>query len=329
MVGDTYTVTAVQIETSYVDGVAGDDVASLVDSAGDDTAVFNVGETTLSGTGFEQTVVNFPTVHAYARNGGTDTASFYDSAGDDTFKADPAVSKLYGSGFYHRVKFFDVVHAYAKAGGNDTARFFDSEGRDTFIAYPDFQKMFSADYYCRAKFFETAVGYSTEGGSDVARLYDSAGDDRLIMTPEKARLYDTEETHDVTARWFETVVAYATDGNDTARLFGKAGEQDVYRGRSHKSTFYGTGYEYTIRLFDKVTVTANGDAGDVAKLHDTAGDDHLAAAGNEVTLSRSNGTRTLYEAINFPTVRAYSTTGNDTKQIEAAVDFLMLEGGWQ
>ncbi len=330
MVGDTYTVTAVQIETSYVDGVAGKDVASLVDSSGDDTAVFNVGETTLSGTGFEQTVANFPTVHAYARNGGTDTASFYDSARDDTFKADPAVSKLYGSGFYHRVKFFDVVHAYAKAGGDDTARFFDSEGRDTFISYPEFQKMYSGDdYYCRAKFFDTIVAYSTEGGSDVARLYDSAGDDRLIMTPEKARLYDTDETYDVTARWFETVVAYGTDGNDTARLFGKAGEQDVYRGRSHKSVFYGTDYEYTIRRFDTVTVNANGGDGDVAKLHDTSGDDHLAASGTTATLSRTNGTRTLYEVVDFPTVRAYSTTGNDTTEIEAAVDFLMLEGAWQ
>ena len=112
-------------------------------------------------------------------------------------------------------------------------------------------------------------------------------------------------------------------------MFGLVGQTDVFRGRSHKSTYYGTGYDYTVRRFDTVTVYGNGDTGDVAKLHDTAGDDHLVATHERVSLSRSTGNRTLLHVLDFPTVRAYSTTGNDTTEIEAAVDFLMLEGAWQ
>ena len=329
LVGDTYAAAASNVEAIHVNGGAGLDVVSFYDSAGDDTIFVTVGETTFTGNGFEHTASGFPVVHAYAKNGGVDTASLCDSVGDDTFRVDSENAKLYGPGFYHRVKFFDVVHGYGKAGGSDTARFFDSVGDERFIAYPDFSKMYGPGYFRRAKFFETTVAYATAGGTDVARLFDSSGDDRLITTPTKARLYDTAGTYDVTARWFDTTVAYASTGHDTARLFGLAGAADFFRGRSHKSTYYGTGYYHTIRRFDTVTVYGNGDSGDVARLHDTAGDDHLVATHERVSLSRSNGTRTLYHAIDFPTVRAYSTTGNDTTEIEAAVDFLMLEGAWQ
>ena len=374
---DAYTATGVNVETVAVIGAGGFDVASLYDSAGDDTLDMYPDVTYFSGDGFAQTVSDFSVVHAYARGGGTDTASMYDSAGDDTFKADPQYAKLYGDGFYNRAKFFEVVHAYAKAGGNDTARLYDSAWNDQLVATPEFAKMYNSRYYRRAKFFETSIVYANAGGTDVARLYDSKGSDRLVATPYETRLYDTAGTYDVTARRFDAALVYATGGSDiarfydsagddrlvttpsqvrlndtagtydvtalrfdaavvygsggtdTAELHGRAGAIDVFRGRSNKSTYYGAGYDYTIRDFETVSAYGNQDERDVAKLHDTAGDDHLTASGNQATLARSDGSRTLYHVFDFPTVRAYSTTGADTTEIEAAVDFLMLEGGWQ
>ena len=65
-------------DTVTFTGTAGDgaDVASLYDSPGDDTLVTGPDSVQFSGTGFSQTVTNFPTVHTYATAGATAEHSF-------------------------------------------------------------------------------------------------------------------------------------------------------------------------------------------------------------------------------------------------------------
>ena len=67
---------------------------------------------------------------------------------------------------------------------------------------------------------------------------------------------------------------------------------------------------------------------DVAKIHDTAGDDVLAAGDNWTSLSVDLAGRLdlLYEAIGFDVVRAYRSEGRDIAPGTAAIDHLMLKG---
>ncbi len=333
--GNNTGVTAVNCEIVSIDGQGGADVASFYDSAGDDTLITREDSVEFSGTGFDQTLTDFTYVHAYAKNGGDDVASMYDSTANETFIGTPTYSKMYCGRYYYRAKFFEIVHAYATTedGGADTARMFDSAGSDRFIATPEYAKMYGSSYFCRAKFFESATGYASAGGTDIARLWDGAGDDKLVATPTKARLFNATanltDNFDVTARGFEHVVAHSTDGFDTARMFGEVGVKDVFRCRANKSTFKGAGQRITARDFRSVNVFGNAGEADVAKLHDTAGNDHLEANGNWASLARAGAAYPLYLATDLSLVRAYATTGTNTTNIDAAVDFLMIEGDWQ
>ena len=213
-------------------------------------------------------------------------------------------------------------------GGSATAGLFDSTAYDKLQAEPPVAKIYSSQYSVRAKFFETVTAYATAGGTDNAQLLDSTANDKLISTPTKVRLYNTTDNWDITARLFESATVVASDGYDTARLFG-GDLKDIFRGRPNKSTFYGPGYDLTARCFDTVTVYGNGGLYDAAKLHDTAGDDHLTTNATQATLARTNGTRTLYEANDFDTVHAYHSEGTDTHESTAATDYVLdLVGDW-
>jgi hypothetical protein len=214
--GGPQSVTLTSVENITINGGAGDK-AYLYDSAGDDTLTGNPTYGRLSGTGFSNTVKNFPTVYAYATAGGTDTANLYDSAGNDTFAATPTAASMTGSNYYNWVKGFDKVYGYATAGGaNDVANLYDSAGDDTFAASPTQASMTGAGFYTQAQGFDKTCGYFTAGGAnDVARLYDSAGNDTLTAksatpNPSWATLTGTNYWNHVNG--FDVVWAYSTAG---------------------------------------------------------------------------------------------------------------------
>ncbi len=66
----------------------------------------------------------------------------------------------------------------------------------------------------------------------------------------------------------------------------------------------------------------------MARIYDTVGDEHLEVEGDTARLYRHNGDGLdlIYEAVAFERVKAYSTEGNDTKDIrEHTIDLLLYD----
>ena len=261
-----YRIDTVGIETNTVTGGSGEDEAHLRDSDGDEEYRSSPGEATLVGPGYSQTILDFPFVHAYGKNGGHDVAWLHDSTANEKLKGAPTFSLLRGGGFFSRAKFFEEVYAYSTVGGVDVAVFADSDGDDTFDFSPTESKL--------------------------------EGDGFSVQAEE-----------------FESVVTRASSGYDIARLTDSP-ERNILRARSHKALFYDGGLDLTIRRFDEVYVQATPGGNDLAKLHDTPGDDHLEAADDWARMSINNGALDfLYEVAGFDGVHVYHTEGNDTTDI--------------
>jgi hypothetical protein len=98
--------------------------------------------------------------------------------------------------------------------------------------------------------------------------------------------------------------------------------------KSHKTVLVSPEAKITARAFDEAHATAGEDGFDVARLYDTTGDDHLEVSGNSARLYRYNGTELdlIYAAIGFERVKAYSTEGDDTKNIQDHSIDLILNG---
>ena len=290
---------------------------------------------------------------SFAAGNGYDMVILRDSPGNETLESRTgSVSFSNGEGsFSVDVTGFEEMLAYAKAGGDDTAILHDSPKNDKFKAElaKDYAKMYGGQLYHRVKFFDEVYAYST-GGTDLARLFGSADDDMFEGQKDESRF--VASGYDVRVQAFPRVIAYAgKGGSDTATLTDSA-LKDEFHGKSHKSEMFdmltdGDVYKITARRFNDAYFMAtnregqNLDGGrDKAKLWDTpqsvnhSGNDYLEAKyddNNESWASLSTqetGLDMLYEAIAFEWVKAYGSTGENTIDKAAEVDFLMLDGDW-
>jgi hypothetical protein len=129
---------------------------------------------------------------------------------------------------------------------------------------------------------------------------------------------------------FGSVVVRAGGGEgDVAWLTDLPGVDDVVYFKSHKTQLVSPGVKVTARAFDEVHATADDDTGlNVARIYDTLGDEHLDVEGDTARLYRRIGTELdlFYEAIGFERVKAYSTEGNDTTDIQDHTIDLLLYG---
>ncbi len=225
LVGDDWSVSAVNVEQVTVNALGGDDTADVYDSPGNDTVWTRLGGIGITGAGFQHTAVNIETVHVHA-TAGHDTAKMYDSSGDDLYVAATGYAQLSGNGFLSVLTGFDAVHAFATAGGKDTAKFYDSVGDDTFFATPVEAALYNSEHYYREKYFDAVHAFATAGGHDRAVLFDSVGDDTFYTTPVEAAMYNGSFYN--RAKFFEDVQANANAGGyDRAYLFDSAGNDHL------------------------------------------------------------------------------------------------------
>ena len=213
-------------EVNFVtfDGQAGYDIVTLRDSPGDETLTAEPGSVTfVENTGlFTVQATAFEELQAYARAGGADKAVLKDSAGYDKFKGDPTVSKLYKGGvFYHRVKFFDSVECLS-SGGDDFARLWDSPANDTLQTQRDLTRLYGEGFDITVGGFNRVYTRATGGGHDTAHITDSPEDDTTRARAHKVMMWGGEyadPTYKLTARTFDEVLLYATQGGfDKAKL---------------------------------------------------------------------------------------------------------------
>ena len=132
-----------------------------------------------------------------------------------------------------------------------------------------------------------------------------------------------------TATGFDHVLAYSARGYDIARLQDSPG-RDEFRGRAHKATFRSikdTTFDMTVRAFEEVYAESVNGGSDVGKMHDTVGDNHLTGTGDnaQMYINDAGTLDLLYEVIAFDYVKAYWSTGTDTKDIVPPTDFTYYE----
>ena len=343
------------------------DQASLTGYHGDIVARLEPARATVSGAGFQATVLNTPTVSVSGRGTlGADTVEMFDSTGDDTLSAlsDRFIltgTPVGGETFTLTARHFLYAHAYAKNGGRDVANFLGSPLKDRLKVYPNYLKMIGGNYYNRAKFFESYTADARSGTNSMALVYGSDKADVLWAKKNELRMdYDTTAapgdrppfenlTYDILAYNFENVRAYAYgDAKDWAELHDTA-LNDVLIAKPHKAEIMngprkadgvlrGDEYKITARKFSNVT--AIGDTGDIAKLYDSGdpGIDVWAADYRDAATwsAMTSPTRLLYEVLAFERVGGYGFNGElgpnhgrNVKDHSGAVDFAFQHGYWE
>lgn len=259
--------------------------------------------------------------------GGIDGVFIRDSAGDEQLTASPAVVTFAGPGYSHEIHDFRQVFAYGMNGGNDEAKLYDTPAKDKFKGKEDYGILRGGGFYFRAKGFEDIEATALAGGDDLAVFFDTSGDDLFTGSYESATMTGSGLTR--TANGFGHVLARATSGFDIARLQDSPG-RDEFRGRGHKSTFRSLqddSLDMTVRAFDEVYAESVNGGTDIGKMHDTAGDNHLTGTGNnaQMYINDAGTLDLLYEVVGFETVKAYWSTGTDTKEIVPPTDFTYYE----
>lgn len=346
--------TVVAGETYYVE-VYGDSpdfslrIANLVEHDGTAVTVHGTDEGDVfvfSPTGSRQVTINGVAYHFddaevatidFTGGDGFDEARLYDSAGDEILEAWPDHAVLTrGSGagladYTVHVTDIDSLLAYATRGGNDTATLHGSAGSDKLKSYEDSLRLRAKDssYALRAKRFGTNVVDGGAAGSDLAVFNGTDGSETFTYSGvvNTARVEGVGRDHSATG--FGVVVARAGGGDEDVVHFVDTAADDVVYFKSHKTVLVSPQAKVTVRAFDEVHATASEGGYDVARFYDTGGDDHLEVIGDSARLYRRNGVDMdlIYEALGFERVKAYSSEGDDSKDIQDhSLDLLLY--GW-
>jgi hypothetical protein len=295
-----------------------------------DVIVFDAGasrEVTINGVAYHYEDTEVSTVNVDTGDG-FDEVWLYDSTGNENLEAwpDRAVLTMAGSeteeGYSVELTGFESLLSYATRGGNDSATLHGSERSDKFKSYEDSVRLRAKNsvYALRAKKFDTIVGDSGPGGNDAAVFKDAVtftynGAENSALVEGKRR--------DHQAMGFASLIVRAAKGDGNVAHFTDipttdTGVDDVFYFRGHKTQLVGQEVKVTARSFDEVHATASESGFDVARVYDTALDEHLEIAGDSIRFYRRNGAELdlIYEALGFERAKVYSTEGDDTKDIQ-------------
>ncbi len=338
--GNGYNATVTQMESVTVNG-GSNDIAQLHDSTGNDRLVSFPTSTTLSGTGYSNTVNGYGNITVFGNNGGADDfAEIYDTDGDDHVRSFPEFTDINSSGgsvngLNRTVHGFDRVNVYGTSGGsNDFAEWWDSTGGDTFQAFPDFAVMnrVNGGSGTNSRYvsgFDRYNAYAVNGGHDFTELYDTDGNDQLRSFGPWTDISSTTGSRAgryVYAANFEQVNSYAifgghnfaefydTEGTDRFRSFSNFSDMQSISGPYTGNYRYASGYNQV----NSYAVIGGGD--DLAELYDTPGNDHLRSFEPFVDMSSDGLYRYVssYERVNSYAISGgtdfaefYDTSGND------------------
>ena len=314
---------------AYSNG-GGSDVAALYDSPGGDTYDADPNRGVMNyEDGSTVEAEGFPSVHAFSSNDGNDTANLFDLNGSpDLFRSwvteqTPGElsteAKMVGEGFYSRVKDFDKVVAGA-SDSDDRAELYDSPGDDIFDAHADRATMSYEDgRSVEANGFPQVHGLATNDGTDTATLFGLAGSsDRFRSRPTDARMSGNDYYN--RAKFFERVVASASDSTDKAALYDSPGA-DNFEAYSDRGTMtHEDGTVVEANDFSQLHAFAIYGGDDTATLYDTTAD---LATSYPTWLKGGYGESKLYNgpagffnrAVGFEEVRAALRGGDDRARL--------------
>jgi uncharacterized delta-60 repeat protein len=278
------------------------DTAYLYDGPGSNSFYANIGSGMLFGTGYSNTVNNFPYVFAYATSGTNDKAGLIDSPPPDPtliFFATPGLN-------------------VANASGTSSSNIFES--------HQGYSVFYGQGFYDQANGFLQVSAEATNKG-DLAFLTDSTGDSRFYGHPYYGYLANTDAGSaygievDSFAHVGVTDAAPATAAPDTAYLYDTQNGHDRFYGYENKSYLVntdpgaapGTNFYYQVNAFASVFVPS-GNSNDTAYLYDSPGNDTFDAFPDHAIMFGSD----FYHWVGgFGDVFALSSGGSDTANLFA------------
>ncbi len=274
----------------------------------------------------------------FAGNEGRDTAFFYDSSGNEVVEAWPDHATMSNDNgdmepdYIVTATGIEVLLAYAKRGGDDSAVFHGSDGADKFKSYEDSVRLRAKNstFNLRAKLFDSVVGDGGYGGDDLAVFNGSNVSESFTCSgaDNSSRLQGNDRDHQAVD--FPSVVVRAEGGeHDVASFTDVPNMNNIFYFKGHKTVLVTDTLKVTARAFDEVHATADSSGFDVARLYDTAGDEHLEVVDETARLYQriDSELNLVYEAIGFDRVKVYRDSGNDTTDIgDHTLDLLLY--GW-
>lgn len=314
MVTGGLTIGVQETEAITVRGGA-DDVALLYDSTGGDTFTASPTEATLTGDGFTNRAIGFPSVTAVASNA-EDAAELTGSEGSDTFTGTSEFGRLLGDDFFLKALRFKQI-AVCGGGGDDVARFYDTASYDTFSAQPGAALFVGGGLTYSVEAFSEMHAFSENGGGDAAFLVDNAlGNDVYEGSPTDGKLfnadYATTPVYFLRARGFASVAVESTGGDDTATLYGSAGNE-TFTAQATEATLVGDGFSHALSGFPGTHAVGKGGANDRAFYYGSAAVEAFAATYvyGRWAGTTSEGQSFLYRAVRFDRVTAITESSDD------------------
>jgi hypothetical protein len=255
--------------------------------------------------------------------GGTDTLNVYGKATTENAAFDGTSVHVSATGVYDfYAQDFENIYVFS-GGGLDTAQMLGTTGNDRFYSNKTYMYLrgdSSAFLNYASRFSHVEVDASVApGGYDYAYMYDSSGDDLLVGGPTQSTLdYDStvDPGVDATVIGFDRVDGYGVNGGTDAATFHGSSGADVFTGLSNYAFLEGDGgaYFFYVKNFGSVTADVSiGGGADTAALHDSLGDDTLAADETQATIDHyaTGAPNPNLTAIGFPNVRAYAIFGGN------------------
>ena len=253
-----------------------------------------------------------------------DAAIIFGTDGDDHFEFDAAAMTVNING-EQQVLPADAIRSVSLfAGlGQDVVILHDSPADEILVA-DSFQATMTnrnGDLRVDVTGHETLLAYSNRGGYDVAQLHGTEGADKFkFQAPSDkahhAKVYGAGQYNRV--KNFELVQAFASGGDDLARVFSTAGTT-TFDGQYGFSRSQGSGFDVQMHQFPSV-VAHGGKGADVARLIDSALDDVLHAKSHKsVLFDRATGGE-RYQI----TVRGFQTLHAEASAVDGGIDKVRL-----
>jgi hypothetical protein len=271
-----------------VDGGGGNDLVSMIGSAGNDrveSGMINGSYTTeLSGGNFSSKASGFELVHVVATQG-SNSATINGTQGNDLFVSRGERSWLkQDNGTLVMVDGYDSV-AFNGAGGTDYANLYDSVGNDQFVLNPNSATLTTDSYQISVNQIDRVNAFSTSG-SDSVTFNDSAGDDIFDHRDGLSVLNGAGYTS--LADGFANVNVVSRGGNDIAQVFDTAGN-DTFIGNQGDTEMHADGLVVKTEGFKHVNLIARNGGHDRAVLNGTDREDVVLADVDSTRLTMSNG----------------------------------------
>ncbi len=329
--GVSYSFTASEATTFAFDGAGGRDDVRFIGTDGSDSATLRPTQGTMVGGSYTLEAAHVESFD-YDGGAGDDAVVVWGSQGTETYKADPGVAEMSGNGVSIRVT---AENIFARgAGGGDTVVFGDSAGDDVLEYFSWWARMRGDGYLHHVRGFKTMKAEAELGqnGTDRVVVRGSAHNDYLRVNPYNAAL-ETSVVRFLSgsgsvwhiAHGFDTIIGFGRGGALIDQLFlNDTPGADTFDVRRLQANLDAPDYAVTVTAHGFGTVevrraNANEKADEIG-LGDSPQPDHndtLVGDPERVTLS---GPGYVNKALNFPSVRAYSSAGYDTAHFSDLTD---------